>query len=228
MTPDRWLVVVAAPLEVRAVLDGLGGDAAALPDPWEVACVGDRFDVLHSGVGKANAAGATARVLDPRRHLGVLSVGIAGSLPGSGLGLCDAVGATRSILSDEGIGGDAGFISMSEVGFGAFPDGSMHAEHDPGLLEPFCTRTGPIATVSWCSGSDACAQGVVERTGAICEAMEGAAVALAARRIDPGIATAELRVISNTTGDRSSQRWALDDSLRSLRAVLGRIAQALC
>ncbi|HCT45637.1 MAG TPA: hypothetical protein DF699_10535 [Phycisphaerales bacterium] len=96
------------------------------------------------------------------------------------------------------------------------------------MLEPFCTRTGPIATVSWCSGSDACAQGVVERTGAICEAMEGAAVALAARRIDPGIATAELRVISNTTGDRSSQRWALDDSLRSLRAVLGRIAQALC
>lgn len=226
-THGRWLIVVAAPREVEAVLDGLGCKDTGIPEPWGVVRVGDRFDVLRSGVGKSNAAGATARALDPRSHQGVLSVGIAGSLPGSGLGLCDAVVATSSIFADEGVGSNTGFISMSRAGFGAFPDGTMHADHDPDLFGEVCDRTGPIATVSWCSGSDACAEGVVERTGAICEAMEGAAVALAARRVDPGLRTAELRVISNTTGDRDGQRWALDDSLDRLRAVLGRIAQSI-
>ena len=226
--PNRWLIVVAAPREVRAVLDGLGAEGCEIPSPWSLHRVGECFDVLHCGVGKSNAAGATAHHVDPRTHLGVLSVGIAGSLPGSGLGLTDVVCATRSVFADEGIGADDGFISMSDAGFGPFPDGSMYAEHDTSRFETLCTRFGPIATVSWCSGSDGCARGVVDRTGTICEAMEGAAVALAARRIDPGIATGELRVISNTTGDRGSQHWALDEALDRLREVLGRFARSLC
>ncbi|MCH7864601.1 MAG: futalosine hydrolase, partial [Proteobacteria bacterium] len=52
------------------------------------------------------------------------------------------------------------------------------------------------------------------RTGALCEAMEGAAVVHAARRKRvPGI---ELRSISNTTGDRSSQQWDLKRGLSAL------------
>lgn len=222
--PKRWLLCVAAPREVRAVLDAMGLASTAIPDHWSLVHGPGRFDLVHTGVGKSNAAGAAARVLDPMVHAGVLSVGIAGSLPGSGLGLLDVVCATRSVFADEGIGSDTGFVSMDRAGFGAFPDGSMGVEHDErtrGQLMAHCDAGGVIATVSWCSGSDACASGVVQRTGAICEAMEGASVALAARRIGPAIRTAELRVISNSTGDRGTQRWALDDALDRLREVLG-------
>ena len=202
----------------------------AIPEAWEMIRCERGFDVLCTGVGKANAAGAAARMLDSSVHTGVLSVGIAGSLPGSGLGLCDSVLATTSVFADEGIGADTGFIPMDQAGFGAFPDGRMIAPHDQGLLEllaPCCTHTGPVATVSWCSGSEACARGVVNRTGAIAEAMEGAAVALSARRVSPTIRTGELRVISNTTGDRADQRWALEESLERLGDVFGRVARTL-
>lgn len=205
------------------MLDGLGATDVALPSAWARVRV-DRFDIVMSGVGKSNAAGATARAIDPDVHNFVLSVGIAGALPGAGLEMCDVVIADRSVFADEGIGADSGFIPMSDAGFGAFPDGSMHATHDTSLFNLPDATIGPIATVSWCSGSDACARGVVDRTGALCEAMEGASVALVANRVDPSIRTGEVRVISNTTGDRASQRWALDESLDRLREVLGRVA----
>ncbi len=188
------------------------------------------FDVLCTGVGKSNAAGATARFFDPDAHRGVLCVGIAGALPGSGLELCDAVVASRSVFADEGIGTDDGLISMADAGFGAFADGSMGHDHDPQLLAriaPLVDRTGVVACVSWCSGTDHCATAVARRTGAIAEAMEGAAVSLAATRVMPAVATAEIRVISNTTGARANQRWALDDALDRLGDVFGRIASAL-
>jgi futalosine hydrolase len=44
--------------------------------------------------------------------------------------------------------------------------------------------------------------------------MEGAAVALAARRA--GVRYGEVRVISNTTGDRDRQRWAIGAALAVL------------
>ncbi len=219
---DRTLIVVAAPRECRSVLDALGGCETALPKPWSLVRMG-RCDVVMSGVGKSNGAGATARVLDPEVHKRVWSVGIAGSLPGSGLGLVDVVIGTRSVFADEGVGSNTGFMPMDFFGFGAFPDGTMHADHDADAIVLPGARRGVIATVSMCSGSDVGARGVVNRTGAICEAMEGASVALAALRVSPSIQTGEIRVISNTTGDRASQRWELDESLGRLGEVLGRV-----
>lgn len=228
--PSRWLCCVAAPREVRCVLDALGAAEKPVPDAWECVRLDCGIDLLCMGVGKSNASGATARFLDSTEHRGVLSVGIAGSLPGSGLSLGDSLIASSSVFADEGIGANTGFIPMSDAGFGAFADGSMGKSHDEALtqrLMPLCERVGVIATVSWCSGSDGCADGVVQRTGAIAEAMEGAAVMLAASRVVPGILTGEIRVISNTTGDRSSQRWAIDGALERLGVVLGRVRETL-
>jgi futalosine hydrolase len=72
-----------------------------------------------------------------------------------------------------------------------------------------------IATVSTCSGTNALAREIVTRTGAEVEAMEGAAVGLVASRL--GVGFAEVRVISNTTGDRGSQQWDLPGALAALR-----------
>jgi futalosine hydrolase len=73
---------------------------------------------------------------------------------------------------------------------------------------------GPIATVATCSGTDEAAESIPRRTGALAEAMEGAAVVHAARRL--GTPALEIRAISNTTGDRAEQVWDLDRALSAL------------
>jgi futalosine hydrolase len=75
-------------------------------------------------------------------------------------------------------------------------------------------KRGVIATVSTCSGRDDLARAVATRTGAAAEAMEGAAVALAARRMN--VRYGEVRAVSNTTGDRDRQRWAIGPALAVL------------
>jgi hypothetical protein len=57
--------------------------------------------------------------------------------------------------------------------------------------------------------------------------MEGAACAMVARRVNPQARFAEIRVISNRTGDRQNQGWDLEGSLRRLTTVLGPMLDAL-
>jgi len=232
-----WLIAVAAPRELDAAINGLGytGDRPTL---WQRIEISSRIDLVMTGVSKANAAGAIGRVLDPARHRGVLSIGIAGALPGSDCALGDVVVGSASVFADEGVQTPDGFETCAQMGFGLFDsqaDSGMDSKsdsiaHDSSVVEwlgRYCDHIGPIACVSQCSGTDAGAQKVVARTGAIAEAMEGAAIALAAKRIEPTILVGEVRVISNTTGDRAKQRWALDDALGTLGKVLGRIADDL-
>ena len=70
------------------------------------------------------------------------------------------------------------------------------------------------ATVATCSGSDLQADLVARRTSAVAEAMEGAAVVHAARRL--GVPAIEVRAISNTTGDRDQQQWNIGKALAAL------------
>jgi futalosine hydrolase len=218
-----WLLAAAAPREASSLLAAFGIEDGA-PELWTPIRLDERFELVRTGVGKANACGAAARAIDPSRHAGVLSVGIAGALPDSEHELLDVVCAERSVFADEGVGTPDGFIDCGQMGFGAFNDGTMALDHDQSVVDWLMhasDRAATIACVSWCSGDDACAQGVVSRTGASVEAMEGAAIALAAQRL--GVLSGELRVISNTTGDREKQRWDLDGALERLRSVLGRL-----
>ncbi|MGJ8637248.1 MAG: futalosine hydrolase [Phycisphaerales bacterium] len=229
---SRCLLVAAAPKEARAVLEAFDQSIEApLGIPVQL---DDRFDLVRSGVGKSAAAASTMRALMLKDHRSVISVGIAGSLPSHDpeskpieIGQC--IAATRSVFSDEGVGASDQFIKMSELGFAPFANGTMSIEHNPALsslLESVADLSGIIATVSWCSGDDGCAQGVVNRTEAIAEAMEGAACAQSAQILDPTIKTGELRVISNTTGDRTKQVWDLDLALSKLTHVLGRLRRS--
>ncbi len=218
-----WMLAAAAPREADAVLEAFGCEAEPIK-LWTPIRVHERVELVRTGVGKANAAGGVARVLDPDQHAGVISVGIGGVLPGSALGIGDAVCASRSVFSDEGVGTPSGFVSCSEIGFGYFEDGSMGINHDAEVVEwiaSVCDAEATVACVSWGSGEDGCAKGVVARTGAEIEAMEGAACGLVGQRL--GVRTGELRVVSNTTGNREGQRWDLDGAFDRLREVLGRL-----
>lgn len=227
MAPQRpWLLVIAAPKEVRAVLDGLG-ISTPIPDPWTLLPLNPVADLVRSGVGKAAAAGAVARWFDPERHAGVLSVGIAGALPASWLELGAAVLAEPSLFADEGVLTPKGFLSLDKMGFGA--DAPV-THPDPGVRQAWTglvDAIAPVATVSVCSGADALAHEVARRTGAKAEAMEGAACGMAARRIDPQARFAELRVISNTTGNRDRQVWDLGLAVARLGEVIGPAFRAI-
>ncbi|MCC6970299.1 MAG: futalosine hydrolase [Phycisphaerales bacterium] len=232
---DRILIVVAAEREARAVLEALGaGDGVGvgsagerevgLPGEWEQASLG-RIDVVRSGVGKSNAAGATAKFLDPSRHRLVMNVGIGGALPGSGLSVLDAVVADECVFGDEGVRTPERFLTLSEVGFPCMAGrrdsvaSEAGAARELGLGLGDAMRVGAIATVSVCSGTDELAAEIRARTGAIAEGMEGAACGLVAARA--GVRFAELRVISNRTGRRDQQGWNLAGAFERLGEVLG-------
>lgn len=219
---NRLLLVAAAPAEARAILAGL-------PTPPTA------FDLHTTGVGKVNAAIATLRAFDPTRHVGVINLGICGLLPPQPLTLPPPLGsiilADLSLYADEGAQTPGGFITIADMGFppGGTTFPGMGLPPSPHLLKaltPLATRIGPIATVSTCSGTDSLALDVARRTGAIAEAMEGAAIAHAlALAFGPEIPFAEIRVLSNTTGDRSRQVWDLPRALAALTALTRAITQ---
>lgn len=210
----RTLVVVAVDAE-RAALGAR--------------CLGSiEVEVLVAGIGRTNAAAATAVAIASARIAGrpfaaALSAGIAGALPGSGLAPGELVVGECCVYAEEGIELPGGFGDMAALGFplGPFPANRVPAAHE--LRHAFARlgRTAPIATVATCSGTDAAALRVRDRTGAVAEAMEGAAVVHAALRA--GVPGLEVRAISNTTGDRPAQRWDMPAAF----AALGRAGDAI-
>ncbi|NRA57316.1 MAG: futalosine hydrolase [Phycisphaerales bacterium] len=223
-----WLLTVAATAEAEAVLQGLGVDAP-LPAEWHPFEASDRLVVVVTGIGKSNAAAATAGALGSRTFGAVLNLGIAGSLPvATPLALGDTVIATRSIYADEGLVlPDGSFIGCSDMGFPLGPFDDWGVRGDPSLLDKLAglaTVTAPIATVSTCSATDPLARTVVERTWAVAEAMEGAAVGHVAARL--GVPFLELRAVSNTTGDRGNQRWSIRLALDRVRELAAGVAAA--
>jgi len=214
MHMKRTLVIVA----VEAERTALG--AACLASP--------AVRVVVAGIGRTNSAAATAEALAEARAAGtpfaaVVSVGIAGALPGSNLALGTVIVADACIYAEEGIALPEGQGDMRVLGF---PLGDFEGNRVPvdGALVSAFRLLGPnceIATVATCSGTDAAAHAVRTRTGAMAEAMEGAAVVHAARRA--GVPAIEIRSISNTTGDRAKQQW----NIAAAFAALGPVGEAI-
>ena len=206
----RTLVIVA----VEAERTALGARCLAAPE----------VRVVVAGIGRTNAAAATAEALTEARATGapfaaVISTGIAGALPGSNLALGTVIVADACIYAEEGIALPEGQGDMRVLGF---PLGDFEGNRVPvdGALLVAFRSLGPacaIATVATCSGTDAAALSVRTRTGAMAEAMEGAAVVHAARRV--GVPAIEIRSISNTTGDRATQRWDIAAAFAALQGV---------
>ena len=206
----RILVIVAVEAERAA----LGARCLAAPE----------VHVVVAGIGRTNAAAATAEALTEARAAGalfaaVISTGIAGALPGSNLALGTVIVADACIYAEEGIALPEGQGDMRVLGF---PLGDFEGNRVPvdGALLVAFRALGPaceIATVATCSGTDVAALSVRTRTGAMAEAMEGAAVVHAARRV--GVPALEIRSISNTTGDRATQQWDIAAAFTALQRV---------
>jgi futalosine hydrolase len=211
--PKELLIITAVEAEARAI----GEVGGAL--------------VIAGGIGRTNAAATTTeQILKYKGRApfdAVISAGVAGALPGSNLKIGDAIVASSCIYAEEGIVTATGFAGIDGIGFalGDFAGNTVPVDEE--LLDALAGvfAIGPIATVATCSGTDAAAMEVARRTGAIAEAMEGAAVVHAARRLH--VPAIELRAISNTTGDRSGQSWDLDAAFASLAAAVRHVRNLL-
>jgi len=258
------LVVVAVGVEARGLLPQSAdapldaNDEQTPDDGWPAFDVGDGVRLVVSGIGRVNAAGATAQEVvrartGGRRFEGVVNLGVAGALPGSGLVCGDVVVGSAARFVEEGIVTPEGIGDVVTLGFPLGPprwavgnvvrgidDTTMHlhlrdrleadlaADDGSGFDESARIVVGPIATVACCSGTDAAAAAVRSlgsgpNAHPIAEAMEGAAVIATARRF--GLPAWEIRVISNTCGDRDRQVHAFGPAFARLaivaRAVLG-------
>lgn len=222
VTPrSRLLVLVASEPEAGAVVSGMGLPRTSLP-AWSLIGLSGRADLFITGVGKANAAAGAASVLSRGGHASLLSIGIAGVLPGAGLPIGAGAHVTGATLADEGVRTPLGFTDVATMGFPPIPSSGMRLAPDPSMLLRL-SRAVPsgaeLATVSTCSGTDALAREIASRTGAAIEDMETAAVAVACARM--GVAWGGIRAVSNTTGDRDRQQWNIPAALDTLRAVIG-------
>ena len=177
----------------------------------------DSAYVVAGGIGRTNAAVATTTAIHNEGPFDfVISAGVAGSLPNGNLSIGDVVVASSCVYVEEGLITPDGFQDMDAMGFslGDFSGNTVPVDATLHSLLGAIGMTGSIATVATCSGTDEQATLVATRTNCICEAMEGAAVVHAARRVSA--AAIEIRTISNTTGNRHSQEWDIELALSNL------------
>lgn len=201
--PSRLLFVHAAPAEAGAHAEH------------------DR--VLELGVGKVAAAVGLTSYLAEHRPAGVVLFGVAGAHEG-GPAVGEGCLVERDWLADEGVWAPDGFLGIDALGLGR--RGPWRADRALGdwvqgrLAAPVAEVLG--ATVSLCSGTDDAAQRArVQCPDARVETMEGAAVGLVCERAK--VPWAQLRVISNRTGDRDRAGWDLPGALGVLHAMMARL-----
>lgn len=239
-------LIAATPLEtdqLRAALsarDELPGGFSR----FHGAIGGQSACLVLSGVGKANAAAATALLLAQGKPRLLISFGCGGAFPGRGLGVGDLALATEEIHGDEGVETTQGFLSMRDLGFalvqGAagqlynrLPASAPWRERARASLALTAARrrcrwqAGPFVTVSTCSGSETRSAALAERWQGLCETMEGAAVAqICAAFAVPFLG---IRGISNLTGERNLAAWnlplAVSAAQQAVMDLLPRLAE---
>lgn len=170
------------------------------------------------GVGKINAAAATAAMIERCRPRLVINTGCAGAYPGSGLSIGDLAVASEEILGDEGVVTSTGWKDLRFMALPSLVHGSRQYFNEIPLsrlaaekamqLADYCgvkLVRGRFVTVSTCSGSRQRGEEMIRQFRAIGENMEGGAVALTCLRY--GIDCLEIRGISNQVEERDMKRW---------------------
>ncbi len=177
------------------------------------------------GVGKTNAAHGTTLLMERFGPDHVYSIGVAGSYPGSGLKIGDVAVAENEFYGDEGILTESGFHTIDALGIPLVPvNGNEYYNKFP-LVIPEAFKgsklKGNFVSVSSCTGTLSGAIEMERRFNAICENMEGAAVAHICALNN--IPVTEIRGISNIIGNRE----AMPLSPAAIRAASEKVQQFL-
>jgi futalosine hydrolase len=229
------LIVAATPRELAGLAERLARPRARRSGgrAWTSGEVdGLRVGLLATGAGKVNTALALGAVLPAARPGLLLDVGVGGAYPGSGLAVGDTAVASEEWYADEGAEDGADWLDLEALGlpvwegpggtrcFNWLPADPVAAELLAAAAKPVRSRTGPFATVSTVTGSKRRAEVLEARFHAVCESMEGAAVAHAA--LAAGVRFAEIRGISNLVGPRDRPNWRLAEAAEACRRAVVR------
>lgn len=215
MTGSRTLIVAATSRELETVpVDWESGDRRIAGRRDHVARDGAVVG-LATGVGPTDAAMRVAAALDQLEVGRVLTVGIAGALPGADVAVGDAVVGTEAVHADLGRAGPEGFVPVD--GMGIADDAVGSGPFALAEVDASGTR-GAIASVSTVSATDERATRVAERTGAVAETMETAAVARVGTVY--GVEVAAVAGVANRAAtDRGFDAGAGLDGLRKALAA---------
>jgi len=177
---------------------------------------GLRYASLLTGIGPVEAAvqvtAVLARASTP--FAGVFNLGLAGAYPQDqgeeGAGLLDLCLATGEVLGDLGVCYQDGIEPLRGESFqvlDTFPLDPALRIRARALLAggPWPVRSGTFVTVSCVSGSHARGLLLARQHRALCENMEGAAVARVCLQFN--LPLLELRCISNLVEDRNLDNW---------------------
>lgn len=238
--PAPLALICSVPLECE-LLRGWLSDAEELAigrkPAWSGHLDGAPVIVFPAGMGKTNAAHGLTALLETQTVRGVIGFGVGGAYAGSGLAVGDVALASRAVYGDDGVDAPGGWLSTEAIGIplAEAADGRIFNEIavDPDRVEDarqalaasgISARVGPLVTVSACSGTSARGAELAARFGgALCEGMEGAALAHVAAIY--GVPFLELRAVSNLVEDRDLTRWRLAEAAtaaqRAVRVVAG-------
>jgi len=198
---------------------------------------GRKIVLAISGVGKTNAAHAATLLIEKYAPALIINFGIGGAYPSSGLKVGDIAVAEKEIYGDEGIIIKEGFSDMRLIGFpifkirnkkyfNAFPlDKSFTKKAVKSVKLSSNFKFGRFVTVSTCTGIIKRALELEKRHNAICENMEGAAIAhICAMH---GIPMTEIRGISNIVENRDTKKWDIKLASKNCQKVLLNLLKTL-
>jgi len=174
--------------------------------------------ICAGGIGKINAAAATAALIERHQPRLVINTGCAGAYLASGLTVGELAVASDEYLGDEGVLTSEGWQELQIIGiptlihanrlyYNAIPLSKHPAEKAMLLADYLGVKLvrGRFITLSTCSGTRQRGAELACRFHGICENMEGAAVAQVCLRY--GIDCLEIRGVSNLVDERDMKKW---------------------
>jgi futalosine hydrolase len=192
---------------------------------YEGSLLGKRVVLSVAGIGKVNASRAATLLVHECSPAVIMNIGIGGAYPSSGLNIGDVAVAQKEIYGDEGVLLNDGFHGTDLIGIPLLKKGRKKYFNEFPLDKPLVqnavraaqlithysslitVKKGTFLTLSTCTGTKKRALELERRFGAICENMEGAAIAHVCTLY--GIPMIEIRGISNIVEDRDRSRWKI-------------------
>jgi futalosine hydrolase len=235
---DAW-IVAATTAELSWAVGARAADEPSRSGPlWgEVSFEGLRLALVSTGVGSVNAALSLGLFAAGCSTSLLLNCGVAGAYPGSGLGVGQLAVATEEIDADTGIESVLSTECIcplpiplhynKELPFGRYPlDAILSEKLEKAASSVTDAKRGPFVTSATVTATGARAQRLGDGYGALCENMEGAALARVA--LELGVAMVEVRGISNIAGPRDRASWKLEEAIaasgEAVRVFLAELA----
>lgn len=215
------LILSATPQEIVLLEHALGTTARRKTDVFDYVegSLGNQpVAISAGGIGKINAAAATAVLIEQCQPRLVINTGCAGAYLASGLSVGELAVASDEFLGDEGVLTSAGWQDLRFMGLPSSTHGrqqyhnaiplSRHAAEKAMQLADYLgvkLVRGRFITLSTCSGTRQRGEALAREFHGICENMEGAAVAQVCLRY--GIDCLEIRGVSNLVDERDMKTW---------------------